>query len=48
MDVTVIADPGQVAPFGEATIHGPQTFDHAKRRAGNGPVAVYVSIGQSF
>jgi translocation and assembly module TamA len=29
MDVTVIADPGPVAPFGEATIHGPQTFDPA-------------------
>ena len=29
MDVTVTADPGPVAPFGEATIHEPQTFDPA-------------------
>ena len=29
MDVTVTAAPGPVAPFGEATIHGPQTFDPA-------------------
>jgi translocation and assembly module TamA len=27
MDVTVTAAPGPIAPFGEATIHGPQTFD---------------------
>ncbi len=29
MDVTLSVDPGAVAPFGEATIHGPQTFDLA-------------------
>ena len=29
MDVTLTVDPGAVAPFGEATIHGPQTFDPA-------------------
>jgi len=29
MDVTIIAAPGPIAPFGEATIHGPQTFDPA-------------------
>jgi translocation and assembly module TamA len=27
------ADPGAVAPFGEATIHGPQTFDPASVRS---------------
>jgi translocation and assembly module TamA len=29
MDVTLTADQGAVAPFGEAAIHGPQTFDPA-------------------
>ncbi len=29
MDVTIKAAPGPIAPFGEATIHGPQTFDPA-------------------
>jgi translocation and assembly module TamA len=29
MDLTVTAAPGPIAPFGEATIHGPQTFDPA-------------------
>ena len=29
MDVTLTVDPGAIAPFGEATIHGPQTFDPA-------------------
>jgi translocation and assembly module TamA len=29
MDVTIVAAPGPVALFGEATIHGPQTFDPA-------------------
>ena len=29
MDVTLAVDPSVVAPFGEATIHGPQTFDPA-------------------
>jgi translocation and assembly module TamA len=29
MDVTVTAAPGPIAPFGEATIHRPQTFDPA-------------------
>ena len=29
MDVTIMAAPGPIAPFGEATIHGPQTFDPA-------------------
>jgi translocation and assembly module TamA len=29
MDVTIIAAPGPIAPFGEATINGPQTFDPA-------------------
>ncbi len=29
MDVTVTAAPGPIAPFGEATINGPQTFDPA-------------------
>jgi translocation and assembly module TamA len=29
MDVTLTADPGSVASFGEATIHGPETFDPA-------------------
>ncbi len=29
MDVTLTVNPGVVAPFGEATIHGPQTFDPA-------------------
>jgi translocation and assembly module TamA len=29
MDVTLTVDPGAVALFGEATIHGPQTFDPA-------------------
>ena len=29
MDVTINAAPGPIAPFGEATIHGPQTFDPA-------------------
>ena len=29
MDVTISAAPGPIAPFGEATIHGPQTFDPA-------------------
>jgi translocation and assembly module TamA len=27
MDVTIMAAPGPIAPFGEATIKGPQTFD---------------------
>jgi translocation and assembly module TamA len=27
MDLTLTAAPGPIAPFGEATIHGPQTFD---------------------
>ena len=29
MDVTMMAAPGPIAPFGEATINGPQTFDPA-------------------
>jgi translocation and assembly module TamA len=29
MDVTIVAAPGPIAPFGEATIKGPQTFDPA-------------------
>jgi translocation and assembly module TamA len=29
MDLTVTAAPGPIAPFGEATIEGPQTFDPA-------------------
>jgi translocation and assembly module TamA len=29
MDVTLTVAPGPIAPFGEATIHGPQTFDPA-------------------
>ena len=29
MDVTIMAAPGPIAPFGEATIQGPQTFDPA-------------------
>ncbi|HZZ25291.1 MAG TPA: outer membrane protein assembly factor, partial [Roseiarcus sp.] len=29
MDVTITAASGPIAPFGEATIHGPQTFDPA-------------------
>ena len=29
MDVTITAAPGPLAPFGEATINGPQTFDPA-------------------
>jgi translocation and assembly module TamA len=29
MDVSITAAPGPIAPFGEATIHGPQTFDPA-------------------
>jgi translocation and assembly module TamA len=29
MDVTIMAAPGLIAPFGEATIKGPQTFDPA-------------------
>ncbi len=29
MDVTIMAAPGPIAPFGEPTIHGPQTFDPA-------------------
>jgi translocation and assembly module TamA len=29
MDLTITAAPGPIAPFGEATIHGPQTFDPA-------------------
>ena len=29
MDVTITAAPGPIAPFGEATINGPQTFDPA-------------------
>ena len=29
MDLTVTAAPGPIAPFGEATINGPQTFDPA-------------------
>jgi translocation and assembly module TamA len=29
MDVTIMAAPGPIAPFGEATINGPQTFDPA-------------------
>jgi translocation and assembly module TamA len=29
MDVTLTVDPGPVAPFGDAAIHGPQTFDPA-------------------
>jgi translocation and assembly module TamA len=29
MDLTIMAAPGPIAPFGEATIHGPQTFDPA-------------------
>ena len=29
MDVTITAAPGPIAPFGEATIKGPQTFDPA-------------------
>ncbi|HEY3623329.1 MAG TPA: autotransporter assembly complex family protein [Roseiarcus sp.] len=33
MDVTVTAAPGPIAPFGEATIHGPQTFDPAVVRS---------------
>jgi translocation and assembly module TamA len=33
MDVTVTAAPGPIAPFGEATIHGPQTFDPAIMRS---------------
>jgi translocation and assembly module TamA len=29
MDLTIMAAPGPIAPFGEATINGPQTFDPA-------------------
>ena len=29
MDVSIMVAPGPIAPFGEATIHGPQTFDPA-------------------
>jgi translocation and assembly module TamA len=29
MDLTIVASPGPIAPFGEATINGPQTFDPA-------------------
>ena len=29
MDVTIMSAPGPIAPFGEATINGPQTFDPA-------------------
>jgi translocation and assembly module TamA len=43
MDVTLSVDPGVVAPFGEATIHGPQTFDPAIVRS-----FLYIRPGDSY
>ncbi len=43
MDVTLTVDPGTVAPFGEATIHGPQTFDPAIVRS-----FLYIRLGDPY
>jgi translocation and assembly module TamA len=43
MDVTITADPGPIAPFGEATIHGPQTFDPAIVRS-----FLYIHPGDQY
>ena len=43
MDVTVTAAPGPIAPFGEATIHGPQTFDPAIVRS-----FLYIQPGDPY
>ncbi|MBV8797272.1 MAG: BamA/TamA family outer membrane protein [Hyphomicrobiales bacterium] len=43
MDLTVTAAPGPVAPFGEATINGPQTFDPAIVRS-----FLYIQPGDPY
>ena len=43
MDLTVAAAPGPVAPFGEATINGPQTFDPAIVRS-----FLYIQPGDPY
>ncbi len=43
MDVTVTADPGPVAPFGEATMKGPSTFDPAIARS-----FLYIQPGDPY
>ena len=43
MDVTINAAPGPIAPFGEATIHGPQTFDPAIVRS-----FLYIQPGDPY
>jgi translocation and assembly module TamA len=43
MDVTIMAAPGPIAPFGEATIKGPQTFDPAIVRS-----FLYIHLGDPY
>jgi translocation and assembly module TamA len=43
MDLTVTAAPGPIAPFGEATINGPQTFDPAIVRS-----FLYIQPGDPY
>ena len=43
MDVTVIADPGPVAPFGEATMEGPESFDPGIARS-----FLYIQPGDPY
>ncbi len=43
MDVTVTADPGPVAPFGEATMTGPDSFDPAIARS-----FLYIQPGDPY
>ncbi|HSV01138.1 MAG TPA: BamA/TamA family outer membrane protein, partial [Roseiarcus sp.] len=43
MDVTISVAPGPIAPFGEATIHGPQTFDPAIVRS-----YLYIQPGDPY
>ncbi len=43
MDVTVTADPGPVAPFGEATMKGPDSFDPAIARS-----FLYIQPGDPY
>ena len=43
MDVTVTADPGPVAPFSEATMTGPDSFDPAIARS-----FLYIQPGDPY
>ncbi len=43
MDVTVSADPGPIAPFGEATMNGPNSFDPAIARS-----FLYIQPGDPY